>query len=118
MTEKVYYYYLNKGEETVINDTVNKDIIETISYDFYEGNNNGVIIKELEYKNSNIILWAVSESELKELIKKEKEKWVQFSKEIKEDKDVHHIQFEKLSDQFNIDGNLFILSLLRQTSYP
>ncbi|MFC6118391.1 hypothetical protein ACFPVV_07115 [Macrococcoides bohemicum] len=118
MNKEVYYYFLKNGEESVIDYIYNQNIIESISYDFYQGKKSGAIIKEVDYTNSNITLWADSEGELRKLIKREKDYWNDFSKQIKKDDDFHYIQFEKLSNQFNINGTIFILNLLDQISYP
>ncbi|QYA46103.1 hypothetical protein KYI13_12485 (plasmid) [Macrococcoides bohemicum] len=118
MRQKIYYYFIKNGEESELNSQLNSDIIETISYDYFNGNKSGVVIKEIDYKNTNIFLWGDTENKLRKLIKKEKEHWNDFSKTLKEDNDFHYLQFEKLSDLFNIDGKIFILNLSYQSTYP
>jgi len=112
---RIYYYFINKGIEATIDSTLVTDII---SHDLSKGKETGVIIKEVEYHTSNILLWAISEDRLKDLIKNEKNYWQQFSDTLKKEKDPHYIQFEKLSNQFNIEGKIFNLNLSVQTSYP
>ncbi|TDM19665.1 hypothetical protein ETI05_10825 [Macrococcoides canis] len=115
MDIRIYYYFINKGKETTMDSA---SFTDTISHDLSKGKETGVIIKEVEYHTSNILLWAISEDRLKDLIKSEKNYWQQFSDTLKKEKDPHYIQFEKLSNQFNIEGKIFNLNLSVQTSYP
>lgn len=115
MDIRIYYYFINKGIEATIDSTSVTDII---SHELSKGKETGVIIKEVEYHTSFILLWAISEDRLKDLIKNEKNYWQQFTDTLKKEKDPHYIQFEKLSNQFNIEGKIFNLNLSDQTSYP
>lgn len=87
-----------------------------IDYGFSNGDSTGVIIGEVDDTQSDIILWAGTEKELRKLIKLEKERWLRFSEELKIDNDHHYKQFEQLSNQFNEYGKIFTLNLSGQIS--